>query len=165
MAMQIKSVAVQPGRLLGHGRGKNNAGIQYTQTTRAPIFQSQLREVTCNRPIPEAKNKSSGIRLRASVSRRAKQGIRNKWKVYSIPKSHNLQFLKQNFGKSPAVDRFPKQKIRVRESVSGGRFPEEQGRELGRNRRYTVYQDHIISNSLNRASGNPLESTDSRSEK
>ena len=163
--MQIKSVAVQPGRLLGHGRGKNNAGIQYTQTTRTPIFQSQLREVTCNRPIPEAKNKSSGIRLRGPVSRRAKQGIRNKWKVYSIPKSHNLQFLKQNFGKSPAVDRFPKQKIKVRESVSGRQFPEEQSKELGINGRYTVYQNHIISNFLNRTSGNHLQSTDSRSRK
>lgn len=44
--------------------------------------------------------------------------------VYSIPKLPALQFSNLNFGKSPAIDRFPKQKIKVRESVSGGRFPE-----------------------------------------
>jgi hypothetical protein len=85
--------------------------------------------------------------------------------VYSIPKLPALQFSNLNFGKSPAIDRFPKQKIKVRESVSGRQFPEEQSKELGINGRYTVYQNHIISNFLNRTSGNHLQSTDSRSKK
>lgn len=44
--------------------------------------------------------------------------------VYSVPKLPALQFINLNFGKPLGIDRFPKQKRIIRESVSGRRFPE-----------------------------------------